>query len=290
MISKFIFILMRGLGLFGKYLRANLVSMFALAALFTVLHTIFAIGGAMAVFADGAARFDTLRVYTDDAQGMAGLLAEMHVSDDIKVYRPEDTKKYIYENVPSVSASDSLPANLFPSFVEIRLAESYRNIESLKKLSAEISSMRGVDYVSYGGEWAEQMMRGRNATYALIAIAVLLFTVVAVVITYQTVSMTLYRYHKEIVVYNIVGGTAPFITFPFVVVAGVMALSCSFFSFLLYQGLNLFLLAPVSVALNLPIALSLVYWCRFVIIAVLVGMIAGFISAGLFLTREYHEE
>lgn len=288
MSTKALFIFFRGIKLFGGYLKSNLISLLALSSLFIILHTAFSIGTGMAEFASSAARFDQIRVYPEGERVVKSVETQLNHLDEaesIKYYSAKDAKTYIQNNSQSVEGLDRLPEELFPVFFEITVKPEYRNVESLEKISSGIAAYDGVNKTSYGKEWAEQLAKGKNAVISLLAVVSILFALVGTVVIYQTVSISLYRYRKEVKVYGIVGGTRIFIVLPFVLVSLLMALSCSALSLAGYFLFRAVFLEPVERVLGLSMSVDMLYIWLFLAVAAAVSIAAGAVSTVLFTRR-----
>ena len=288
MTTKFMFILLRGIKLFSNYFRYNLLSLFALSALFLILHTSFGLGSGMASFAGSAANFDKIRVYLTNNEALTvtsvqDVLDGLPEKAETKYYAPADAKEFIKAGAGSLSGVDKLPNELFPQFIELIVKPEYAELEQLDTLSSNIAKISGVQQVSYGQEWAQQLSRGKNAVITMLTIVSVLFGIVGIVLIYQIVSITLYRYKKEVHVYSLVGGTNFFVTMPFVVVAVCTSLVCSCVSLIAYLAFRAALLVSIEEALGLNLSIGLQYVGIFILAALLASMLAGMVSAANFL-------
>ena len=291
MIDKFIFTFVRGFDLFTRYLRGNLLSACALIALFTILHTVFALAGSASYFANTAASFDKLRVYISGTSLPADTVNQfrsMNAVIGVKLYGSEDTKALIIENAPSISGLNTLSSEFFPVFYELSIAQEHRTIEGLQALSADISTFSGVESVSYGGEWAERISGGKKALSGILLVCSVFFALAGVVLIYQTINISMHRYRTEIRIYSVVGGTTGFIVAPFVVVAALLAGLTALISAACYLLIRLAFLAKLGAVLGLSLSLGTNYFLIFSLAAIGTGLLAGFISALMFLKKAYY--
>jgi cell division transport system permease protein len=291
MLNKALFMLMRGIVLSIRYLKVNFLSAVALVALFTVLHIMFALGSSAVWFAQNASNFDKIRVYYTADADLTQFEAELSAIsgvESVRRFSASETKNFIAENAPAISGINSLPDGFFPEFFEATVRSEFKNIEALEALSSEIYGISGVDSVSYGKAWAERMAEGRAALWKILWICAIFFLFAALVIIYQTINISMYRYRSEIRVYSVMGGTAAFITLPFVVVAALMGVVCSLLSCGLYALTRIFCLAPLGEALGLSFGLGSEYFLLFGAGALLASTLAGFISSAVFLKNAYY--
>jgi cell division transport system permease protein len=278
---------MRGVSLFIKYIPQNALSIVAVTALFATFHLLFFAGGALRDFAAEAARFDTIRVYA--AQFPPALMDRLSAAEGVDsvetVYSPSDTKDYLVSSAAFADTLKMLPTEFFPSFAEIKVKPEYRNTEALRRLADELSGASGVETVSFGEKWVSELSALRLSLDAVLAVCAALFAVTCGIIIYQTVSVTLYRYRREVRIYAVVGGTHSFIIIPFVVVSACISLICAILSFVIFTFLANFLLASVQGVINIPFVQNVYYWAVFAAFALASSMFAGYTSARHFLIR-----
>jgi cell division transport system permease protein len=281
------YMVMRGVSLFIKYISENILSILALTALFTAFHIIFLAGGALRDFTETAVRFDTMRVYAQDFpdQMMDKISSAAGVEAVEKVYSPSDTKAYISSSAASPSALDALPAEFFPAFAEIKIKPEYRDIDSLKHLSEELSAVNGVESVSFGEKWMEELGKLRLSVEAVLAICAAIFTAAGCVIIYQTVSVTLFRYRREVRIYAVVGGTRAFIIIPFMVVSACICAICFVLSLFIFNFSAGFIRSGLSGVTGIALTQNPHYWEVFAALSLTVSVFAGFFSAKHFLNR-----
>ena len=290
--TKLLFIILRGVKLFFNYFKSNLISIIALSALFLILHTVFGLGSGMADFAKKAADFDVIRAYTDtkNIKDTESVLKAIEGVVSVEYLSSANAKNYITLNAPGLNGMDKLADDLFPAFFIVHVDENHRDIASLDALSARIDALEAISHSSYGKDWAQNLTEGKNAVLSLLAIISVLFSVIGAVIIYQTVSVTLFRYRKEVRIYNISGGTAFFIVTPFVVTACITGLICSLFSLLLYLIFRVSLLSSIESVLGLNLAVGSAYVWVFILACVLISLIAGAVSAFMFLRNNQGSE
>jgi cell division transport system permease protein len=279
------YMLMRGVSLFMKYLSENALSILALTALFAAFHIIFLTGGALKDFTENAARFDTVRVYAQTFPDplMDKISSASGVERVQKVYSPADTKEYISSSAAFTATLETLPVDFFPSFAELKIEPEYQNYNGLKRISEELSGINGVESVSFGEKWIEGLSKLRFSVEAALAVCAAIFAAAAGIIIYQTVSISLYRYRREVRIYAVVGGTRSFIIVPFVVVSACISLICLFFSSLIFYLLSGVIRSELSAVIYIPFSQNSYYWGIFAAFALAISIIAGFISARRFL-------
>jgi cell division protein FtsX len=240
----------------------------------------------VANFVDSVAKFDSIRVYpTADNRSIKATLEDIEGIEGVIVYLPQDSKGYIEENAPSVGGISTLPTELFPTFFELKVADSYREIETLDNLSAAISALDGVEAVSYGGDWAKRLSTGANAIKSLLILLAILFSIASAVIIYQIIHITLHGYADEIHTYSIVGGTNIFIILPFIVMAACIGAICTAVSYAGYTIIYLTTLRSLESLLGFELSLPSIYALIFVLAAIVISQLSGFLSASIFLKR-----
>jgi cell division transport system permease protein len=285
---KLIFIIMRGIKLFLTYFKANILSFFALSALFLILHVAFGFGTGLATFASNVAKFDTVRVYLSSADdevvsAVDAALTELPEAVSTDYNSSKQVKEYIATGASTLEGVEDLPDELFPSYIELKVRSEYNTIEQLDQLVAKISDIDGVEQASYGQDWARQLSQGRNAVVTMLTLASILFALVGAVLIYQTVSITLYRYWQEVRIYSVVGGTSAFIALPFMVTASCTGLMCSIASLVAYIVLYALVLTPIEATLGLAMSVNVLYGLAFTLGVFVISTLAGLFSAGRFL-------
>ncbi|MDR2400502.1 MAG: FtsX-like permease family protein [Deferribacteraceae bacterium] len=281
------YMLMRGIGLFMNYLSENLLSILALTAMFSAFHLIFLSGGALRDFTEKAARFDTVRVYAKSfPDSILNKLSSAEGVEGIeKVYSQTDAKEYITSSAAFSASFEALPAEYFPSFAELKINPEYRNYDSLKKLSDELSGTVGIDSVSFGEKWIEALGRMRFSVEAALALCAAIFAAAGGIIIYHTVAVSFYRYRREVRIYAVVGGTRTFIIIPFVVVSACISLICFVFSLFIFHILSRVISSEVSAVINISFSHSSFYWIIFALLSLIISMLAGFVSSRHFLNH-----
>jgi cell division transport system permease protein len=279
--------IMRGISLFIKYLSENTLAILALTALFAAFHLIFLSGGALNSYTKNASRFDVMRVYARDFSPL--ILEQLSSAEEVenieKIYSPAETREYMALSASFTDSFEPLPIEFFPSFAELKIKAEYRSYNSLKNLANELSAINGVDSVSFGEKWIEGFARLRFSVEALLALCSAIFAAAGGIIIYQTITVSLFRYRREVRIYAVVGGTRTFIIVPFVVAAACISLICFAFSTLAFYLLAKLIRPVVVQMVDIPFSPTPCYWCIFALLSLIISMFAGFISSRHFLNH-----
>jgi len=201
-------------------------------------------------------------------------------------------KKEMSTYLPEVIHDKSFP-NPFPSSLEIFFKTKFKNAldsQQLSRMARNISSLRGVDEVSYGQEWLENyasLVRGVNQ----MGLGLILIMICgAIFVIGNSIKTSIFQRRDEIEILELVGATQSFIRKPYIFEGAAMGFLASAFSLAISYGL--FLLAQRAIEKNLAfLALTsqIKHMTPIYYVAALVGgTVVGALSAYLFIRRLNH--
>jgi cell division transport system permease protein len=133
-----------------------------------------------------------------------------------------------------------LDFNPLPPSCTVKIKEGYRNYTFVKKLSAKIAKINGVDEVKYQKEILSIIDRYITIVYAIAAGAGLILIIISIVLLYNTIRLTIYGRRDLIEIMKLVGATRKIIRRPFIVegfIEGLMGASIA--SLFLYGAIFL---------------------------------------------------
>lgn len=110
---------------------------------------------------------------------------------------------------------EGLDENPLPDAFEVRLAESFVNLDAIGRLAARIAAIEGVDDVAYAQKWLRQFAGVYNLFKATGLVLVGMFFLAIVFIVANTIRLILYSRRQEIEIMWIVGADEHFIKSPF---------------------------------------------------------------------------
>jgi len=134
---------------------------------------------------------------------------------------------------------DALGTNPLPASFEVKLRQKQRSVQELEEVANFIGGLRGIEEVSFGGEWTLSLDRIlRTLTIFNIVIGSIVGLAIAFIVA-NTVRLTVLARKESIEIMKVVGATRRFIRIPFLL-EGILHTSVSALVALgmLYLGLR----------------------------------------------------
>ena len=110
---------------------------------------------------------------------------------------------------------EGLNENPLPDAFEIRLYETFINLEAIGLLATNIAGLEGVDDVEYAQKWLSQFAGVYNLFKVTGLVLVAMFFIATIFIVANTIRLILYSRRQEIEIMRIVGADEEFIKHPF---------------------------------------------------------------------------
>lgn len=172
---------------------------------------------------------------------------------------------------------DILDSNPLPATCVVKLEEGFRSAIAVRRLSIQIEQLQGVDEVIYQSDFLAVIDRYIDLIYILAGGIGSLLAVIAVVLLYNTIRLTISARRDIIEIMQLVGATSAFIRRPFVVEGFVQGLIGA----LLANGL-IFLSLQIVSRWIYPFVVSNPFIYLFIIIF---GALIGFFSSRLSVSK-----
>lgn len=115
-----------------------------------------------------------------------------------------------------------LSDNPLPDAIEIRLSDTYHNLEDIEKLVDRIRSLNHVDDVEYAQKWLHRFKGVYNLFQVTGMVLVTVFFMATLMITANTIRLIMYARREEIEIMRIVGADDAFIKYPFYIQSVVL--------------------------------------------------------------------
>ncbi|MBI2902725.1 MAG: ABC transporter permease [Candidatus Methylomirabilis oxyfera] len=115
------------------------------------------------------------------------------------------------------SLLEGLGDDPLPASFQLKIREGYHSPDVLKRLSAFLSRLEGVEDIQYGQEWIERISNAAQIMKALGIIIGLILTLGSVLIVSNTIRLAVYARAGEIEIMRLVGATKAYIRAPFLV-------------------------------------------------------------------------
>lgn len=133
-----------------------------------------------------------------------------------------------------------LSDNPLPDAFEIRLSDTYRDLEDIEKLAARIRSLDHVDDVEYAQKWLHRFKGVYHLFQITGMVLVAVFFIATLMITANTIRLIMYARREEIEIMRVVGADDAFIKYPLYIQSVVLGfigsaggLICLFLSYAL---------------------------------------------------------
>ncbi len=112
------------------------------------------------------------------------------------------------------SLLDGLDKNPLPDSFEITLADSYRRLEDIEKLSQNIGGLPHVEDVEYAQKWLYRFNGVYNLFKVTGLVLVSIFFIATLLIIANTIRLIMYTRREEIEIIRIIGADEKFIKYP----------------------------------------------------------------------------
>ncbi len=172
---------------------------------------------------------------------------------------------------------DVLDTNPLPASCTVTVMDGYRTARSVRSISDKIGQIEGVDEVIYQKELLALIDHYLKIIYLAGGIIGLFLVVIAVVLLYNTVRLTIYARRDIIEIMNLVGATDAFIRRPFLVEGFIQgltgALLANFFIYLIIITIKSFIYP------------YLVFKPELYVILVLFGIMIGLFSSKMSISK-----
>lgn len=170
-----------------------------------------------------------------------------------------------------------LEFNPFPPSIIIHLEEGFQNPEQIKKIKDRLELISNVDEVFYKRPLLVQIDRYIKFVYLFASLAGIIIVIIAMVLIFNTIRLTIYARKDMIYIMRLVGATEGFVRKPFLVEGMIQGLAGGILSsIIIYYGLQLIKTYIYPYLISQP----LIY-----IGLLIFGMIIGVISAHLSVSR-----
>ena len=178
--------------------------------------------------------------------------------DKVKFISKDDAWKELKANLKNTDyVLEGVGENPLPDTVEIKLRSAAINPETVKKLTAGLKSIKGVDEIEYGEKFLTSIYSLGTGVKTIGAVLIILMSAGTLFVCYSTVKILFYRKNREIETYRLLGATRSFIRAPFVIEGAVIGLFGGFLS--LVGLLVLYYFVLLRVTLTFPIFKSFVF-------------------------------
>lgn len=215
--------------MFRKDLKHSIPSILTLGTLLFLYFAVFSVNSSVAKAVGTVTDSRLVRVFIQDnaePKDIRTKINQMKIEGEILYFNSSDAKKRVLGIAPNAESLKDLPEDLFPRFFEIKTADA--DDSDVVSLSEKINRIDGVKSVETGRKQNEKMQRIKSISGLFVFTLTLLMGISCAFIVFNNIRLSLYRHHRSIMVYTLVGATRRFITLPYVVTSKFEA-TCAFF-------------------------------------------------------------
>ena len=115
------------------------------------------------------------------------------------------------------SLLEGLGDNPLPASFQLKIREGYQSPDALRRLSAFLSRLEGVEDVQYGQDWIERISNAARIMRLLGMMIGSVLTLGSAMIVSNTIRLAVYARAAEVEIMRLVGATKAYIRAPFVV-------------------------------------------------------------------------
>ena len=288
--TKLIYLFKKGLKLYKNNFKYTLSSSITLLTFFFIYQLIFVIGYSTNSFFSSLSSVQNIRVYlkSDEKEQVEDLIEKiksLNTVESVKYYDSRSAYNYLKSNAYNIQYLERIPADFYPSFIEVTILEKFRDLKYIKALEEDIKKFELVDVASYGEKWVMNFAAIRYSMQLFVFVVTLLFSFSAAFVIINTINLNMFKFRSEIQVYNLVGATRSFIVVPFI----FSALIEFIISYFLGIGGSFFFLTTLKKNLFSVMGIYFITFPNLVIYGVMtayflvITISAGYFSASKFL-------
>lgn len=177
---------------------------------------------------------------------MEDILAFPEVADVAFVSEDEALRTAQNEMREFRDVFDDLADNPLPASLEIQLRPAFRDAEHVAEVAERLRGFRFAEDVRFGRDWIAKLDRLRSIAAAVSLMISAAFAAASVIIIGTTIRLTVLQRSREIAIMRLVGATAGFVRFPFLLegafkgaLGGVVAIGLSYGAFAVVNRLVL---------------------------------------------------
>jgi cell division transport system permease protein len=178
------------------------------------------------------------------------------------------------------SVFDVLETNPLPATCKVRMKEGFQTSDAVNKLIEKINDIENIDDVVYQKDLLSVIDRYINYIYLIAGSIGVLLAVIAVILLYNTVRLTIFARSDIIEIMKLVGATSKFIRRPFIVEGFMQGLIGS-----ILAGLLLFISYKIFVNFIYPYAVfNQEIYLYIIISGILIGLFSSRLSVSKYLS------
>lgn len=220
--DKIKFVVNKGFKIFFENLRGNLISVLTITTLLFFYLAVFSVNYSASKAIDKLTDIKTIRIFLEDGVSQAEMLnrlSKLQMPVSFKFFDRQAAKDRVLKLVPGAGNIEKLPAELFPEFIEMTMADYAAQDGLVLEVAKEVEKVGGVRTVEYGKRAGEKLGKVKYTSFIFMLFISVLTGLSAAVIIFNTIRLSLYRSQKKIMIYKLVGATKMFVIRPFLIAA-----------------------------------------------------------------------
>lgn len=178
---------------------------------------------------------------------------------------------------------EGLGENPLPDSIEVKLKGEAVGPDNVKRLTAKLSGMNGVNEIEYGEKFLSSLYSIKIGMKTVAIVFVIIMSAGMIFVCYSTVKILFYRKNEEIETYKLLGATKGFIRAPFIIEGAVIGLCGGLLSFI--GIVSLYYAVIYRLGLTIPIFRAIVFPTDAVLCLPLTGLIIGMAGATIAIGR-----
>lgn len=221
----------------------------------------------------------------DDLDGNSGL----RVANEIKKLNGVTAVVFIskadaarrFEKEFGRNIFDILNSNPLPPSCTVKVEPAFQTSSSIQKIELLISKIEGVNDIIYQKELLQLIDKYISIIYLVLGVFGLVLLIIAIILLYNTIRLTIYARRDNIEIMNLVGATKSFIRRPFIIEGFLQGLIGS----LLASGLLYGTVLMIQRLFYPALAMHNYIYISLVLSGVLIGMLSSLFSLSKHLDR-----
>jgi len=178
---------------------------------------------------------------------------------------------------------EGLDENPLPDSIEVRLRQEAVNPDQVRKLTDEITRLKGVREIDYGEKFLTALHSLKSGVRTVGLSIIMIIATGIIFVCYSTVKILFYRRTEEIETFKLLGATKFFIRAPFIIEGGVIGMAGGLASLGGILILNYAVIARLGTAV--PLLATLLFPLNLFLLLPLVGLFLGVTGAMIAIGR-----
>ncbi|MGC2064037.1 MAG: permease-like cell division protein FtsX [Thermodesulfovibrionales bacterium] len=229
-------------------------------------------------------------LYLDDAitrdkiEGILGTLKKKPVISQVLYIPKDDAMKELKSLLKNANyVFEGLDENPLPDSIEVRLRREAVTPDGVRKLTAEITGLKGVKEIDYGEKFLAALHSLKSGVRTVGLSIIVAIAIGIIFVCYSTVKILFYRRTEEIETFKLLGATKFFIRAPFIIEGGVIGMCGGLASLGGSLILNYAVIARLSTAV--PLLATLLFPLNLFLLLPLIGLFLGVTGAMIAIGR-----